>query len=146
MTEDAGTWKDTNEGGNLPVEYIYVPWDHNSKLTPDLPRLTELIAERSAAGKRILVHCQCGVSRSASLLVAYVMRQQMCDLNTAYGFVKRQSPAVSPNMVLMFQLMDWARMLRRYAAGDEDCFNDVDDTTTPLSDDLAHNFNDASSS
>ncbi|ANB10918.1 tyrosine/serine/threonine protein phosphatase MSG5 [Sugiyamaella lignohabitans] len=99
--------------GRTTPEYIYVPWDHTSKLTPDLARLTDLISSRSAEGKKILVHCQCGVSRSASLVVAYVMRQDKCDLNTAYDHVKKRSPNISPNMTLMFQLIDWARMLKR---------------------------------
>lgn len=92
-------------------EYVYVPWGHNSKFLPDLPYLTNLIDERSAENKRVLVHCQCGVSRSASLLIAYIMKKQRLDLNAAYDWVKYRSPEIGPNMTLIFQLMDWHKHL-----------------------------------
>ncbi|KAK9464421.1 dual specificity phosphatase [Lipomyces arxii] len=109
---------------SLP-EYVFVPWDHNSKLIPDLPYLTALIARRAEEGKRVLVHCQCGVSRSASLVVAYVMKEQGLDLNTAYAQVKGKAPAIGPNMNLIYQLMEWGRILKganpgELLDGDED--------------------------
>lgn len=94
------------------LEYIYVPWDHSSNLSGDLNMLTRLIGDRSNQNKKILIHCQCGVSRSASLVVAYVMRSQKVGLNTAYQNVKKLSPSISPNMTLMFQLMDWWNVIR----------------------------------
>lgn len=99
-----------SDGAHNP-EYIYVPWGHNSKFLPDLPYLTQLIEDRSQAGKRVLVHCQCGVSRSASLLIAYIMKKQHLDLNAAYDWVKYRSPEIGPNMTLIFQLMDWHKHL-----------------------------------
>jgi protein-tyrosine phosphatase len=96
---------------NRNPEYLYIPWDHNSQLIDDLERLTTYIYEKSQQGKRILIHCQCGVSRSASLVVAYVMKQNHWNVNTAYQYLKDQSPKISPNMTLMFQLMDWQKML-----------------------------------
>lgn len=93
-------------------EYIFIPWDHTSKLLPDLERLTDIMQDRSHHGKKVLVHCQCGVSRSPSLVVAYVMKLNKWDLNTAYEFVKSKSPQISPNMTLMYQLMDWSDILR----------------------------------
>lgn len=92
-------------------EYIFIPWDHNSNLVDDLYQLTNLIDSRSRQGKKILIHCQCGVSRSASLVVAYVMKKQNWDLNTAYNYVKKQSPSINPNMSLMFQLIDWQALV-----------------------------------
>lgn len=96
-----------NDNPNNDIEYIFIPWDHNSNLMDDLYQLTSIIDSRSRQGKKILIHCQCGVSRSASLVVAYVMKKQNWDLNTAYNYVKSQSPNINPNMSLMFQLIDW---------------------------------------
>ncbi|CAN6650800.1 hypothetical protein TRVA0_024S01926 [Trichomonascus vanleenenianus] len=93
-------------------EYVYVPWDHNSQLVSELSELTALIRARSDEGKRVLIHCQCGVSRSASLVVAYMMKRNAWDLNTAYRYVKSKSPFISPNMALIYQLVDWQHMLR----------------------------------
>ncbi|KAI9747546.1 MAG: hypothetical protein M4579_007441, partial [Chaenotheca gracillima] len=46
-------------------EYIHIPWDHNTNIVDDLLNIVEIIDERVRQGKKILVHCQCGVSRSA---------------------------------------------------------------------------------
>ncbi|KAK9374333.1 dual specificity phosphatase [Lipomyces chichibuensis] len=92
-------------------EYISIPWEHTSRLTPDLPYLTSVMARRASEGKKILVHCQCGVSRSASLIVAFVMKETGWDLNQAYAWVKRKAPAIGPNMGLIYQLMEWGRIL-----------------------------------
>ncbi|KAK9321344.1 dual specificity phosphatase [Lipomyces orientalis] len=92
-------------------EYISIPWDHTSKLTPDLPYLTSVMALRASEGKKVLVHCQCGVSRSASLVVAFVMKEKGWDVNQAYAWVKRKAPAIGPNMGLIYQLMEWGRIL-----------------------------------
>ncbi|KAK9453563.1 dual specificity phosphatase [Dipodascopsis uninucleata] len=92
-------------------EYISIPWDHTSKLTNDLPYLTSVMAHRVSEGKKVLVHCQCGVSRSASLVVAFVMKEKGWDLNTAYAWVKHKAPAIGPNMGLVYQLMEWGRIL-----------------------------------
>jgi tyrosine-protein phosphatase len=40
------------------VEYMHVPWDHNSSLSQDLPGIVDYILERSAQDKKVLVHCQ----------------------------------------------------------------------------------------
>jgi tyrosine-protein phosphatase len=40
------------------VEYMHVPWDHNSSLSADLPGIVDHILERSEQGKKVLVHCQ----------------------------------------------------------------------------------------
>ncbi|KAG5362541.1 Tyrosine-protein phosphatase MSG5 [Yarrowia sp. C11] len=109
--------------GQPNPEYVYVPWGHNSKFLPDLPYLTQLIEDRSSAGKRVLVHCQCGVSRSASLLIAYIMKKQHLDLNAAYDWVKYRSPEIGPNMTLIFQLMDW----HKHLLGEKDALESDED-------------------
>ena len=48
-------------------EYIHMLWDHNTDIASDLMALCETIEKRTAEGKRVLVHCQQGASRSASL-------------------------------------------------------------------------------
>ena len=40
------------------VEYMHIPWDHNSSLSQELPGIVDHILERSDAGKKVLVHCQ----------------------------------------------------------------------------------------
>ncbi|GAV56042.1 hypothetical protein ZYGR_0AZ02140 [Zygosaccharomyces rouxii] len=92
---------------DIGVDYIRIPWTHNNRIIDELPILTETIHLAQQRGQRVLVHCQCGVSRSASLVVAYIMRYAKLSLNDAYERLKSVARDISPNMGLIFQLMEW---------------------------------------
>ncbi|GAB7358047.1 hypothetical protein MBLNU230_g0210t1 [Neophaeotheca triangularis] len=95
-------------------EYVHVPWEHNSDIVPDLLRLVKLIDEKVLQGKRILVHCQCGVSRSASLVVAYgIYKNPATSVQEAYDAVKKRSKWIGPNMNLIMQLQEFRSSLTR---------------------------------
>lgn len=95
-------------------EYIHIPWDHNTNVVDDLLRLCELIDNRVQNGKRVLVHCQCGVSRSASLVVAYgLYKNPQLTVQEAYNAVKDRSRWIGPNMNLIYQLSEFKSKLPR---------------------------------
>lgn len=95
-------------------EYIHVLWDHNTNVVDDLLRLCELIDDRVRQQKRVLIHCQCGVSRSASLVVAYgLFRNPQLTVQDAYNIVKGQSRWIGPNMNLIYQLSEFKSKLQR---------------------------------
>ncbi|KAI9041187.1 putative protein-tyrosine phosphatase [Aspergillus affinis] len=95
-------------------EYLHVDWDHNSEILDDLYPLCEFIDARIAEGKKVLVHCQLGASRSASLVIAYgLYKNRHLDFNSMYEIVKGRSQWVGPNMSLIYQLTDFrSRLLR----------------------------------
>ena len=98
----------TNTSKPSQPEYIHIPWDHNTNLVDDLLKLCELIDHRVQAGKRVLVHCQCGVSRSASLVVAYgLYKNPELSVQEAYDAVKSRSRWIGPNMNLIYQLNEF---------------------------------------
>lgn len=100
-------------------EYIHIPWEHNTDIVPDLHRLVKLIDERVSQGKKVLVHCQCGVSRSASLIVAYgLYKNPGITIQEAYDAVKRRSKWIGPNMNLIMQLQEFRSSLLRTARRD----------------------------
>lgn len=103
----------TPQSASLP-EYIHVSWDHNSEILDDLMPLCEVIDERISQGKKVLVHCQLGASRSASLVIAYgLYKNRHLDFNSMYEIVKGRSQWVGPNMSLIYQLTDFrSRLLR----------------------------------
>ena len=95
-------------------EYIHIPWDHNTNVVDDLLELCELIDNRVQDGKRVLVHCQCGVSRSASLIVAYgLYKKPELTVQQAYDAVKDRSRWIGPNMNLIYQLSEFKQKLPR---------------------------------
>ena len=71
---------------------------------------------------KILVHCQCGVSRSATLVIAFVMQaaamrygyeqaRSLLGMHDCYNMVKDKSSSISPNISLIYQLVEWERYL-----------------------------------
>ncbi|KAK2794636.1 hypothetical protein FQN51_000805 [Onygenales sp. PD_10] len=98
----------TPKAGKHEPEYIHVPWDHNSEILDDLYPLCQLIDDRISKHKKVLIHCQLGVSRSASLVIAYgLYKNQDKDFNAMYSIVKERSCWVGPNMSLIYQLTDF---------------------------------------
>ncbi|CAO3596177.1 unnamed protein product [Absidia cylindrospora] len=63
-----------------------------------------LIDQAKKNQKSTLVHCQCGMARSASVVIAYIMRYLDLPLHEAYAFVQKRAPAISPNLTLLYQL------------------------------------------
>ena len=59
---------------------------------------------------RILVHCKEGVSRSASLVLAYLVRDQEMQLKDAVRLV-RSKRAITPNEGFLQQLIDYSAKL-----------------------------------
>ncbi|KAL7627014.1 tyrosine/serine/threonine protein phosphatase [Parahypoxylon ruwenzoriense] len=91
-------------------EYIHMPWDHNTDIATDLMMLCETIERRTKEGKRVLVHCQQGASRSASLIIAYGLYQNPgLTVNDAYYAAQAKSRWISPNMRLMYCLQDFQK-------------------------------------
>ncbi|KAK5046951.1 hypothetical protein LTR84_007305 [Exophiala bonariae] len=100
-------------------EYLHVPWDHNSEILDDLYCLCRLIDERIQAGKKVLIHCQLGVSRSASLVIAYgLYKGYQSDFHSMYMTVKKRSQWVGPNMSLIYQLTDFRSKVVKGVYGD----------------------------
>jgi tyrosine-protein phosphatase len=96
----------------MQPEYIHMPWDHNTSIVDDLVILVETIDERVKQGKKVLIHCQCGVSRSASLIVAYgIYKNPSLTVQEAYDAVKQRSRWIGPNMSLIYQLSEFRNQI-----------------------------------
>ncbi|CAI6333213.1 unnamed protein product [Periconia digitata] len=95
-------------------EYIHMPWEHNTDIVADLYKLVKTMDDRVQQGKRVLVHCQCGVSRSASLIVAYgIYKNPETSVQETYDIVKKRSKWIGPNMSLIMQLQEYRNTLTK---------------------------------
>jgi protein-tyrosine phosphatase len=78
------------------------------------------IREQKAAGKKILVACGAGISRSSTFCMAALMEHEQRDLWDAYREVYAKHPAASPHYELL-------RALFAYHGVERDILDIVDD-------------------
>ncbi|VBB17983.1 dual specificity phosphatase domain protein [Yasminevirus sp. GU-2018] len=64
----------------------------------------ETIETAFSEGRSVLIHCQAGVSRSATLVVAYVMYKRDMDYLEALSYVRRFRRSIRPNVGFVKQL------------------------------------------
>ncbi|CAB3372706.1 Hypothetical predicted protein [Cloeon dipterum] len=62
-------------------------------------------------GSKVLVHCKMGVSRSASVVIAYAMKAYNWNLQQAIEFVKQKRSCIKPNTAFMSQLETYQGIL-----------------------------------
>jgi protein-tyrosine phosphatase len=60
---------------------------------------------------KVFVHCAAGMSRSATIVIAYLMWKQKMLLCDAIDFVKKKRPIISPNLNFMRQLQTFQDLL-----------------------------------
>ncbi|XP_056359865.1 protein phosphatase Slingshot homolog 1 isoform X1 [Oenanthe melanoleuca] len=60
---------------------------------------------------KCLVHCKMGVSRSASTVIAYAMKEFGWSLEKAYNYVKQKRSITRPNAGFMRQLLEYEGIL-----------------------------------
>ena len=66
------------------------------------------------SGGKVMIYCRAGMSRSASLCIAYFMRHKGMNLEDAFQYVKQCRPIIHPNVGFMRQLREYeAKVLAR---------------------------------
>lgn len=59
----------------------------------------------------VIVHCVAGVSRSASVLIAYLMWKNRINFDSAFTILKQVRPIVEPNYNFIYQLKSFEKLL-----------------------------------
>jgi atypical dual specificity phosphatase len=81
----------------------------STSITPVLDAAVDIIDAALNADKgkgKILVHCSAGMSRSPTVVVAYLMRRRQMSLKAALGHVARRRPQIHPNAGFLRQLKE----------------------------------------
>lgn len=66
---------------------------------------SDFINEAHARGEKVLVHCMAGQSRSATIIIAYLMKYHAFQMQQALTYLQSKRPVVSPNRGFLEQLM-----------------------------------------
>lgn len=69
------------------------------------------ISRAKAEGSKVLVHCKMGVSRSASVVIAYAMKAYKWEFQRALQHVKERRSCIKPNKNFLNQLETYSGML-----------------------------------
>lgn len=72
------------------------------------------IEEAKQCGKKVLVHCQAGISRSATICMAYLMKTDKNingDFDSAFKYLKTKRSIIAPNLSFLGQLKEYERNL-----------------------------------
>ncbi|XP_012689895.1 dual specificity protein phosphatase 1 [Clupea harengus] len=87
---------------SIPVED-----NHKADISSWFNDAIEFIDSIRNKGGRVFVHCQAGISRSATICLAYLMRTNRVKLEEAFEFVKQRRSIISPNFSFMGQLLQF---------------------------------------
>ncbi|QRV89537.1 Dual specificity phosphatase, catalytic domain [Ceratobasidium sp. AG-Ba] len=120
--QPGGLWTEEREGRIQVLDIKGVCDDGIDSLRAEIGPVVEWIDRARASGGSVLVHCRVGVSRSATITIAYVMKHLGVGLVDAYLMVRsrRLSVLIQPNMRLLYNLCGWEIQLakERAAGGD----------------------------
>lgn len=98
-------------GIEAPVVHSNVSYSHvqcldlpDTRLIPILNECNQIIEKSIAAKENILVHCNAGVSRSASVVIGYLILQERKSFEDAHDMLKAVRPCIRPNIGFIKQL------------------------------------------
>ncbi|ELP94682.1 dual specificity protein phosphatase, putative [Entamoeba invadens IP1] len=84
---------------------------------------TSFLEEAQKKGENVLVHCMAGVSRSASIIVAYIMKTKKLSRDQAITYVRTKRPIIQPNNGFMSQLYQY-QMILENIENEKKCHNE----------------------
>ena len=97
------------------AEQRWVPI-RDAEPAPSLDWLREEVAfveEQRATGRVTFVHCMNGVSRSAMVVAAYLMKREGWSRDQTIEYLRMRRPGVRPNPAFMKLLAEWEPPLKR---------------------------------
>lgn len=87
--------------------------DKKENISAYFDEVTAKLEEVHLKGKgAAVVHCMVGVSRSASFVLAYLMRYHQMSLEQAFRFVKQRRSVINPNLGFLEQLAQFELQCR----------------------------------
>lgn len=96
---------------NVRYHQIKIDDKGSQPLLSNISEAIPFIKEGLDTGDKVLVHCYGGVSRSAAVIIGYLMKMEKRKLMDVYNEVKSLRDIVSCNLDFMGQLMSYANTI-----------------------------------
>ncbi|CAI4228507.1 unnamed protein product [Auanema sp. JU1783] len=93
------------------IEYLKVNVDDDviSKISNHFEDVCNFIDKAKSQGGKVIVFCAAGVSRSATLVLIYLLQCEGKTLKDAYYMVNQVRPIISPNLGFWRQMIEFEK-------------------------------------
>lgn len=75
----------------------------------------KIISQAVSENKNVVVHCAAGMSRSPTLVIAYLMIENRWNYEEAISFVRKRREIIDPNVGFIKQLKGLEYKLKKYS-------------------------------
>ncbi|EDQ90268.1 uncharacterized protein MONBRDRAFT_3024, partial [Monosiga brevicollis MX1] len=93
----------------MSIEQLHLPisdtFSSEFEVLPSFLRGAQFIHEAVSAGGRVLVHCAAGVSRSPTMVAAYLILYHNMSMETSISHLQALRQVVSPNLAFLGVLL-----------------------------------------
>lgn len=111
-------WEEERRGRISVLDLKNVSDDGIDSLRPYMSQAVEYIEQARLQGGKVLVHCRVGVSRSATICIAYVMAH--CDLSMIESFLlvrsRRMNVLTQPTLLFVWEMRGFEAQLAKLKA------------------------------
>jgi len=99
---------------NIEWHRLVIDDDKDEKISQYFFEVHNIINIALAENKNVIVHCAAGISRSSSLVIAYLMIENRWSYEAAYNYVKSKRSIINPNIGFVKQLKALEYRLKMY--------------------------------
>jgi protein-tyrosine phosphatase len=99
--------KVTNSNPNIKIYRYNLSDDYNCNISLYFDEISEIINNE----KIVLVNCVAGISRSSTIVIAYIMKYYNLSLKDAFLYVRNRRNQICPNKQFMKYLLNYELLL-----------------------------------
>lgn len=95
----------------IKLHWVKIDDEPSADIYRFFPQITSEIDKALSKGEPVLVHCQMGISRSPTLVAAYLMKKKNMTAAEAIAFIEAKRDIINPNKGFVKQLQQWEQHL-----------------------------------
>lgn len=89
--------------------------NYESTIAEYIPEVHKFIDKALSEEGKVYCHCREGKSRSASLVISYLMKKYNMTFDEALAYLKAKRPIVKPNVGFEIDLRNYEREIKKYS-------------------------------